>query len=29
VPLPAAENLESLVIPTPERVAAVIRKTLK
>jgi pyruvate dehydrogenase E1 component beta subunit len=29
VPLPAAENLESLVIPTPERVAAVLRKTLK
>ena len=29
VPLPAAENLESLVIPTPERVAAVVRKTLK
>jgi pyruvate dehydrogenase E1 component beta subunit len=29
VPLPAAENLESLVIPTPARVAAVIRKTLK
>jgi pyruvate dehydrogenase E1 component beta subunit len=29
VPLPAAENLEALVIPTPERVAAVIRKTLK
>jgi pyruvate/2-oxoglutarate/acetoin dehydrogenase E1 component len=29
VPLPAAENLESLVIPTPERVAAVVRRTLK
>ncbi len=29
VPLPAAENLETLVIPTPERVAAVIRKTLR
>jgi pyruvate dehydrogenase E1 component beta subunit len=29
IPLPAAENLESLVIPTPERVAAVIRNTLK
>ncbi|MEA2630932.1 MAG: acetoin:2,6-dichlorophenolindophenol oxidoreductase subunit beta [Chloroflexota bacterium] len=29
VPLPAAENLESLVIPTPERVAAVVRKTIR
>ena len=29
VPLPAAENLESLVIPTPERVAATIRKSLR
>jgi pyruvate/2-oxoglutarate/acetoin dehydrogenase E1 component len=29
VPLPAAENLESLVIPTPDRVAAVVRKSLR
>ena len=29
VPLPAAENLESLAIPTPERVAATIRGTLR
>jgi pyruvate/2-oxoglutarate/acetoin dehydrogenase E1 component len=29
VPLPAAENLESLAIPTPERVAATIRGALR